>query len=385
MTKLHIFNPEHDMALAANLAHFTPPHAGRQLRHDLGFLPALWAEPGDMVLVDDVGAATESFRHLGLPLRPMFVDRATLTRLMRAVKGEGIEIRPWGWDVAVRQLLCECGVSTSWLSTPAALEQIRQMSHRGWAAVHLLPRLVELPGTVGEAWTLHGVDEMRKVARTGCGLVLKSPWSSSGRGVRYVSESLVEEVHGSALPASLANWFAHVLERQGCVMAEPYYNKVVDFGMEFVSDGLGGVDYSGLSLFHTVNGAYVGNVVDTEEHKEEQLVRYVSVQLIRQLRKRIAEVLGEAFGRCYQGRFGVDMMVVRQGRRFLVHPCVELNLRMTMGHAALALADDGLSPRRIMRISCTDKYRLRIENCRETDEAVVQTDRAKAEENRKKG
>ena len=168
-------------------------------------------------------------------------------------------------------------------------------------------------------------------------------------------------------------------------MAEPYYNKVVDFGMEFVSDGLGGVDYSGLSLFHTVNGAYVGNVVDTEERKEEQLVRYVSVQLIRQLRKRIAEVLGEAFGGCYQGRFGVDMMVVRQGRRFLVHPCVELNLRMTMGHAALALADNGLSPRRIMRISCTDKYRLRIENCRETDEAVVQTDRAKAEENRKKG
>ena len=35
MTKLHLFNPEHDIALAANLAHFTAPLAGRQLRADL--------------------------------------------------------------------------------------------------------------------------------------------------------------------------------------------------------------------------------------------------------------------------------------------------------------------------------------------------------------
>ena len=60
--KLHVFNPEHDIALAANLCNFTAPHAGRQLRHDLGFLPALWAEEGDIVLVDDVELAEQSFR-----------------------------------------------------------------------------------------------------------------------------------------------------------------------------------------------------------------------------------------------------------------------------------------------------------------------------------
>jgi hypothetical protein len=37
--RLHIFNPEHDIALAANLKRFTAPHAGRQMRADLGFLP----------------------------------------------------------------------------------------------------------------------------------------------------------------------------------------------------------------------------------------------------------------------------------------------------------------------------------------------------------
>ena len=53
---LHIFNPEHDIALASGLANFTAPHAGRQLRHDLGFLPAIWAQEGD------VNAFSKSFK-----------------------------------------------------------------------------------------------------------------------------------------------------------------------------------------------------------------------------------------------------------------------------------------------------------------------------------
>ena len=37
---LHVFNPEHDIALAYDNKYFTAPHAGRQLRHDLDYLPA---------------------------------------------------------------------------------------------------------------------------------------------------------------------------------------------------------------------------------------------------------------------------------------------------------------------------------------------------------
>jgi hypothetical protein len=53
----------------------------------------------------------------------------------------------------------------------------------------------------------------------------------------------------------------------------------------------------------------------------------------------------------YEGPFGIDMMVVAnpdatsekslaadiEERQFLLHPCVEINLRRTMGHVALAL------------------------------------------------
>ena len=64
MAKLHIFNPEHDIALASNLSNFTAPHAGRQLRADLGFLPALWAEEGDVIMVENVEYAVKTWERL---------------------------------------------------------------------------------------------------------------------------------------------------------------------------------------------------------------------------------------------------------------------------------------------------------------------------------
>ena len=68
---LHIFNPEHDIALASNLSNFTAPHAGRQLRADLGLLPALWAEEGDIILVENVEYATKAWKRLRQRLVPM--------------------------------------------------------------------------------------------------------------------------------------------------------------------------------------------------------------------------------------------------------------------------------------------------------------------------
>ena len=62
---LHVFNPEHDLALASGLGNFTAPHAGRQLHSDLDFLPALWARGGDAVLVGNADAAFRRLCHQG--------------------------------------------------------------------------------------------------------------------------------------------------------------------------------------------------------------------------------------------------------------------------------------------------------------------------------
>lgn len=103
--KLYVFNPEHDIALAMNKDRFTAPHAGRQLRADLGFIPALWAEDGDLVLVDDVEAVKEAVRHLSRYVKKgTFVSPADLSKIDIASLAD-FEVEPWGWDSSIcRQL-----------------------------------------------------------------------------------------------------------------------------------------------------------------------------------------------------------------------------------------------------------------------------------------
>lgn len=347
---IHIFNPEHDIALAANLEQFTAPHAGRQLRHDLGYLPALWASANEFVLVDDKESATESLRRLGINTFANLIEPSELSSLLEISK-ETVNILPWGWDTSLRHDLILKGVPSNFLPSNAWLNVTRQISHRAWASTNLLPKLTELDGTVGESREVKSIDEVRKLVNAGSAIVLKAPWSSSGRGIRYVD----------ALTPQLEGWINNVILRQGSIMAEPYYSKVCDFGMEFVSKGNGEIDYRGLSVFQTSNGAYTGNLLDDEEHKEALLCRYVPQKLISTISQKIRLVMSAALDKAYSGPFGVDMMIVRDGDKLLVHPCVELNLRMTMGHVGLLLTKKYGFEKKVMRISYNGScYKMRI-------------------------
>ena len=106
---LHIFNPEHDIALASNLSNFTAPHAGRQLRNDLGFLPALWAKDGDSILVEHEESAMKAYRRVCHRLSKLGIADYSHVGNISFPQGEqniprlGISsVHPWGWDKAIR-------------------------------------------------------------------------------------------------------------------------------------------------------------------------------------------------------------------------------------------------------------------------------------------
>lgn len=356
---LHIFNPEHDIALASGLSNFTAPHAGRQLRHDLGFLPALWATEDDAVLVDDPDYALHQLKKVRPRLAPLtarplnFRDEQFLSAQQPA-PANFTTVSPWGWNSALRAMLLRRGVDAAVMPNEEQLQTIRQLSHRHTAAC-LLPNL-RLEGTVGESFECRTQQEVAEhVSRFGRA-VLKAPWSSSGRGLRFAdtSEYTVDNKH-------IAGWLSNLLTSQGSVMVEPYYNKVKDFGMEFESDGNGQVSYQGLSLFQTKNGAYTGNIIATEAAKEQLIGHYIPLTLLQNVRQLICSHLGLLLKGKYQGPFGVDMMAVAADEGYLLHPCVEINLRRTMGHVALLLSPDDDDVLRVMRIMYSDyKYHLQF-------------------------
>ena len=402
---LHIFNPEHDIALAANLSNFTAPHAGRQLRNDLGFLPALWAQEGDRVLVQHEESALKAYRRVCHRLVKLGIKKiengelrmenydmfkggngsgcgnhnsqlSTLIATPHSDRGSENSqfIRPWGWDRAIRRELERMGVAASLLPTAEQIEQIRQLSHRRTSA-QLLP-LLQMEGTVGEAFECTTVEEVTELMQRYGRLVLKAPWSSSGRGVRFCDAARLnnKEKIINNNDAQMA-WVTNILKAQGSIMAEPYYNKVRDFGMEFEADAEGHIRYLGLSLFHTVNGAYEGNILATESVKREMISRYIPISLLDSVKQRIVERLNLDG---YVGPFGIDMMIVKSigngnhncqlsivNSQLLLHPCVEINLRRTMGHVALSISPTDDDIRAVMRVIYDgNHYKLKINKLR---------------------
>ena len=356
--KLHIFNPEHDLALAANLRQFTAPHAGRQLRSDLAYIPALWADKGDLVLVDDIDNALDKVRHLGERISDR-VEFITKPQLEHMLKSEFIDsVHPWGWDLSLKEELKRIGMPEIMCPTDSTINKVREISSRQWAAEHLQQGVVY-------AKSYEQVKE--RVMLLGKAVV-KAPWSSSGRGVRYVST--VDFRTDVDYPA-FQRWASNIIFHQGGVTVEPYYNKVRDFGMEFeMRDGK--AVYKGLSLFDTVKNAYTGNMLCTEEDKVKMLEKYVSKDTLSSVQQKLMTKIEPSLKDVYSGPFGVDLMICTKSETdqwggtlpangdFALVPCVELNLRRTMGHVALDLAKIA-NEGSLMRVDCDgNRYHLRV-------------------------
>lgn len=352
---LHIFNPEHDLALACDIENYSPPAAAQKLYSDLGFIPALWADNGDVVMVEDRMAALDAWRNLRRQMTGYLGNDDVLCRSVEFVTPTDIHslqittVDVWGWDCAIRHKLLKNGIREELLPDKKGIVSVRELSHRR-NALNLLKHL-NGKGIIGEGFVCSNYEDMEHFLSSYHHIVVKAPWSCSGRGIRYVDGSITYHQSG---------WIKNMLKAQGCVIVEPYYKKVRDFGMEFFSDGTGVIEYHGLSLFDTDNWMYSGSVLASESYKEKVLTDYISLDLIDAVRKEIMSYLGFAYSGRYRGMFGVDMMVVedKSEHRYLLHPCVEINLRRTMGHAAIALSPTGDDRHGLMRIENINKHYL---------------------------
>ena len=213
-----------------------------------------------------------------------------------------------------------------------------------------------MQGVIGLSAVCNSSEEVEEALKLHKDIVVKAPWSSSGRGVRYIS---IDDGPNE----NVQKWINNTLEKQGSIIVEKKCRKIQDFAMEFQAKADGKVVYDGLSLFTTKNGAYTGNILLPEDEKEEYLHRYLSPTLLDEVKKQIEAFLTKEINGAYIGPLGVDMMICspwEEGTSDVVlNPCIEINMRRTMGHVALALTRRG--QRGIMSIDYDGKnYRLHI-------------------------
>jgi len=162
-------------------------------------------------------------------------------------------------------------------------------------------------------------------------LMVKAPWSSSGRGLQPIR---YKPIHPKVWAKILA-----MVKDQGYTIVEPYLDKVIDLAFQFELKK-GKIRYLGISNFSTdYKGQYNGNSLNglpdsLNENVKEFIERVPSLVI-----KPIIEILEASdFANNYEGCFGVDTLIFKdEAGELKVNPCLEINVRHNMGLLCLTL------------------------------------------------
>ena len=293
--RIHIFNPENDMALAHDHPGYTPPASIRAYIERNWRLPYQWAAPGDIVW-----------------------DRRTPFSHYHITDYTHIELCPWGWSKAIVHQLQMAGVPRQHMPSDSTLRQLRTLSSRETTVAIQQEHHLEAHA----CHTIAQVEDILAQQQAHKTYIMKSPWSSSGKGLMTTANPHWRQ------------WAQRILRQQGALTLEGKMPRERDFAMEFTLDGRGTCTYLGLSLFYTdPHGHYLSNHHGTEEEKTQLLLATHphQAQTLAALRRYYIERLPQ-MAPWYKGPVGVDMLITPDGE---INPCIEINWRMTMGLVAL--------------------------------------------------
>jgi hypothetical protein len=363
MKQILLFNPEHDLALANGDRHFIAPRNIREMAHDLA---------------DIMEAILPSFDSESSFISPLASAHPV----------------PWGWDPAVVEQFKRMGITAQELPTDDALAALSRRSERITAHQILCNfRKAHTDNAfVGESLVARTFDEIADFAERHQHILLKAPLSGSGKGLRHVNkEGLPLSPSGGGTPESseqsgggmlslssslkkVESWANALIRRHGYLTAEPYYNKVQDFAMEFIADATG-CHFIGYSYFITDgHGRYIASRLMSDAKAEDLLCTYVPRKALHKIRQWMilhhTDIIPSEWDTTrHPLPFGIDMMIVResqqstvnsqqstvnhpdsnsefrtQNSKFTIHPCVEINLRMNMGIIAHEIYRHLLTP-----------------------------------------
>ncbi len=325
--RLHIFNPHTDLALANNRENYMPSANVRRMVRELEMLPMWFADKGDCILVS--APVDRTFEE---KIEKLFGINVNFTDESKITEQNFESIEPWGWDPSLRRHLQNIGIGKELLPTNEQLSKYRSLSGRD-KDVELLNAIAD-DGELFQASIIDRIEDCRTYAASTPRCVFKAPWSGSGKGLRWCFGQYDDKSDG---------WCKGVIEEQGFLVANPIYEKVLDFAFEYYSDGKGNTKFIGYSLFETNSrGAYRGNILQSPDKQRATLSKYIPTEAIDRTREIVGKQLARIYG-SYRGFLGVDMMVCKKGEKHLIHPCVEVNMRMNMGVFSVIFAERYLS------------------------------------------
>lgn len=337
---LYFFNPTCELSIANGSPYYTPPAMLKKFETDIGYLPAWLGTEFDQVLVQ--GTVDESFnarmRMLGFKLPEIKGLKQAMEDPDWMAQPKG-RLYPWGWSPAVYQLFKQV--------LPSFQNDFQRSAVAMWQAAHkdlysrltginLLGKLIKstdftwLPGFSDLPVICHALDEIYYEINRSNKAVVKTPWSSSGRGLLLFPNPDPKKKNDEVLSG--------MLNQQDFVTVEPWKRKVLDISYQFYSQG-GEINYLGRTFFETdQKGRYIRNLLSDNPDISADISRF-----LEEHQTTIVNLLLDALSQSnyishYEGWIGVDTLIYKtESEELKFHPLVEINGRFTMGTIALKM------------------------------------------------
>ena len=339
---IYFFNPTCEPAIANGSPYYTAPALLRKFEADLGYLPGWLGEDCDQVLVQ--GAIDPDFedrmKALGFRLPRFLTLQQVLadTAWMSDSKGT---LRPWGWSPAVvhlfRNVIPSCNEDfrnssvAKWqpghknlysrLTAIGLLNDLLSKSNAGW-----LPNQTDLPVVC------NSLDQIQFQLNRHDKAVVKSPWSSSGRGLLLFPNVDSKKKNDELLSG--------MLNQQGFVTVERWLEKVADLSYQFMSHA-GKIRYRGRTFFDTdPKGRYISTFLKDNPDTPKEISGFIEEHDAEVIDLLVEALSKSGYSTMYEGWIGVDTMICKSDDgSYLFHPMVEINGRYTMGAVALMVSE----------------------------------------------
>lgn len=326
---LHIFNPDTDFALSVGRNPYTPPAKVIEVRKTLAMLPAIYAHKNDGILIlDDISEDKVKTNPLFKVIQNNHINLIRLSQLEASINSF-TSIEPWGWNHTLRHILVDNGCPIDMIPSEEGIDEIRRLSHRRITIPFLKEMNTALPSLeVSLPEELTSEQQVKDFLAKNKHAYFKAPWSSSGRGVVSTNE-LIDDM--------IIQWTRGSIRKQGSVMAEQGVVRSLDFATEWMVNN-GNASFFGFSVFNTaVEGRYHGNLQESQQKLENIIVEKAGTQIydVIENQKKIIDKLISPF---YSGPLGIDMLIDKSGN---INPCVEINLRKTMGMVSILALENG--------------------------------------------
>ena len=237
MPQLYLFNPGHEMEILCGKSHYTPPYSVQKMSTDMEMLPIWYGGAGSFTLVRNPKASQfmaslpKSFKNS--LSSPMILNLMMKELFRRKKMGEKPKLPPLEasiWGISPRSIdafkeLKQAGMD---IEIPEWKEDYAVLTHRktSTACLERLQNQIPITPAIKMPEFFTDLDAVKSyIAQNEPPYVIKTPFSSSGRGLYWV--------HSKELDNRAISWLSGSFKKQRMVSIEPALDRVFDFAAEF--------------------------------------------------------------------------------------------------------------------------------------------------------